>query len=143
MKLAHILQTLDHLRKAAAAEARTIALSSALNGARYHSDRLKTGGRLVPAPADILADNLPITAREIGRDARAAADEGATFFHVHARNPATGRHSADARDYSACVSEIRREVPGALISGSTGREGEVGEKIESRMEDLALIGRDD
>src|SRR4051794_33554393 len=143
MKLRKIFDAIDKLQTMAQKEASTIALSTALTGVRFHPDRLKSlDGRPQEVPNGHLAENMPITAFEIGRDARAAADEGSTFFHIHARNPATGRQSASPTDYAAAVREIKRQVPGALVSGPTSRKEEAGAAIDQRMSELYLIDKE-
>ncbi|MCL5776257.1 3-keto-5-aminohexanoate cleavage protein [Limibaculum sp. FT325] len=62
---------------------------------------------------------LPITADEIARSAIDAAHAGATILHLHARNPANGRPSADPDDYMAFLPRIAAETD-AIINITTG-----------------------
>ncbi|MFM9940720.1 MAG: 3-keto-5-aminohexanoate cleavage protein [Hyphomicrobiaceae bacterium] len=51
--------------------------------------------------------HVPWTAAEIGRDARAIREAGASVIHFHARgNDGSPAHKPD--DYAACIREIRR-----------------------------------
>lgn len=50
--------------------------------------------------------NIPWTPKELGRDARAIRDAGASVMHFHARNE-DGSPAHRPEDYAACIREIR------------------------------------
>lgn len=51
--------------------------------------------------------NIPFSPREIGEDAAACREAGASIVHYHARDPETGAPSADAVLYADAAREIR------------------------------------
>lgn len=57
---------------------------------------------------------LPITPREIAREAEACADAGASVIHLHVRDDA-GAHSLDAQRYRAAIDAIRSAVRDRLL----------------------------
>ena len=58
---------------------------------------------------------VPYTADEIAAEARRCADEGATVFHVHARE-VDGGWTADPVRYAEVVSRLHSEIPDGLVS---------------------------
>src|SRR5205823_5211936 len=56
---------------------------------------------------------VPYTAAELAAEARRCADEGAAFFHVHAR-AADGGWTADAARYGEVVRGLCKAVPEGL-----------------------------
>ncbi len=66
------------------------------------------------------ADNpaLPLHPQEVADDARRCADEGATVFHLHARD-ARGNPLYGKAAYSWYVGAVREAVPGAVVCCST------------------------
>ncbi|GEM_PF-3521561 len=118
-----------------------IVLSTAFTGVRFHPDRLKDAdGDPARVPSGHLAKHMPITPREVARDAFAAYKEGSRFFHLHARNPKTARQSANPADYEACIDAIRDELwnQRVYISGPTSRKEDVDTAIKARMEELEM-----
>lgn len=74
-----------------------------------------TGAIHVPAQTP----HLPCTPDEIAEQAIAAADAGAAILHLHARDPETGRPSADPEVYAQFLPRIR-EATDAVINITTG-----------------------
>jgi uncharacterized protein (DUF849 family) len=66
-----------------------------------------------------LSPYLPVTADEIAAEAIAAARAGAAILHLHARDPATGRPSADPAHWMAFLPQIRAATD-AIINMTTG-----------------------
>jgi uncharacterized protein (DUF849 family) len=66
-----------------------------------------------------LSPYLPVTADEIATQAIAAAEAGAAILHLHARDPATGRPSADPAHWMAFLPRIRAATD-AVINMTTG-----------------------
>jgi len=62
---------------------------------------------------------LPLTADEIARDSIAAARAGAAIIHLHARDPANGRPSADPEHFRAFLPRIKSGCD-AVLNISTG-----------------------
>jgi uncharacterized protein (DUF849 family) len=62
---------------------------------------------------------LPVTPREIAEQAIAAAEAGASILHLHARNPADGRPSADPAIFMEFLPVIK-QASDAVINISTG-----------------------
>ena len=106
------------------------------------------GGR--PAPCVITAaivgaettreqnPHLPITAEEIGEEARRCAAAGASVIHLHVRDD-EGRPSQDAARFRAAIAAIRARTD-VIIQASTG--GAVGMSIDERCGALTLAGAD-
>lgn len=57
---------------------------------------------------------LPMTAEELGREAAACADAGASVIHLHVRNE-EGSHSLDVDRYSAAMRCVREATLGRLL----------------------------
>jgi len=72
---------------------------------------------------------LPVTPEEIAADARRCADQGASIFHVHARDK-EGRPTMDYQPVQEAVDGVREAVPGAIVCVSC-----------SGRHDYELIGR--
>ena len=66
-----------------------------------------------------MSPNLPLTAGEIANDSIEAAKAGAAIIHLHARDPADGRPSADPEHFRAFLPRIKAECD-AVLNISTG-----------------------
>lgn len=66
-----------------------------------------------------MSPHLPVTPGDIAAQAIAAAEAGASVLHLHARDPADGRPSADPSHFAAFLPEIARATD-AVINISTG-----------------------
>ena len=66
-----------------------------------------------------MSPHLPVTADEIARDSIEAARAGAAIIHLHARDPATGKPSADPDHFRAFLPRIKSECD-AVLNISTG-----------------------
>ena len=73
---------------------------------------------------------LPLTPEEIAGEAIAAAAEGAAVLHLHARDPADGRPSADPALFMQFLPKIRAAT-GAIVNITTG--GGPGMSLEQRL----------
>ena len=62
---------------------------------------------------------LPVTAEEIASSAIGAAEAGAAILHLHARDPETGRPSADPAHWMAFLPQIARGCD-AVVNMTTG-----------------------
>ncbi|MGM0585768.1 MAG: 3-keto-5-aminohexanoate cleavage protein, partial [Pseudomonadota bacterium] len=62
---------------------------------------------------------LPVTAEEIGGQAVEAAEAGAAILHLHARDPETGRPSADPEHFMGFLPRIGAECD-AVVNLTTG-----------------------
>jgi len=72
---------------------------------------------------------LPITPDQLAEEARRAREAGATVVHVHARDPQTGRPSAESRVFGEILSKIKSQCD-AIICTTTG--GGFGMTVEER-----------
>src|SRR5262245_3638801 len=98
-----------------------VVIEAALNGNRDRSEN----------PAN------PYTADELAAEARRCADEGATVFHIHARE-ADGGWTADPARYGEVVRGLHEAVPEGLVSITSVRpDGVSVEAILSLLENLA------
>ncbi|MGI3210420.1 3-keto-5-aminohexanoate cleavage protein [Roseovarius tibetensis] len=66
-----------------------------------------------------MSPHLPITADEISRAGIEAAEAGAAILHLHARDPETGRPSADPAHFRAFLPRLRQGCD-AVLNLSTG-----------------------
>jgi uncharacterized protein (DUF849 family) len=66
-----------------------------------------------------MSPHLPVTADEIARDSIEAARAGAAIIHLHARDPASGRPSADPEHFRAFLPRIKSGCD-AVLNISTG-----------------------
>ena len=66
---------------------------------------------------------LPITPAEIAVAAIDAGKAGAAVAHIHARDPATGKGSTDARLFAEIVDRIRQSGSSIIVNLSTGEGG--------------------
>lgn len=66
-----------------------------------------------------MSPHLPVTPDAIAEQALGAAKAGASILHLHARDPATGRPSADPAHWSAFLPQIRAGCD-AVINMTTG-----------------------
>jgi uncharacterized protein (DUF849 family) len=62
---------------------------------------------------------LPVTADEIASQALEAAEAGAAILHLHARDPGTGRPSAEAAHFMAFLPRLKQATD-AVLNISTG-----------------------
>ncbi len=81
---------------------------------------------------------LPISAEEIGEQAKKCREAGAAMVHLHVRN-ADGSPSQSPELFRAAIREIRRRTD-VLIQTSTG--GAVGMEVDERCGPLTLTGAD-
>src|SRR5581483_1550865 len=79
---------------------------------------------------------LPITADEIGEEARRCREAGAAMVHLHVRE-ADGAPSQSAALFAAAIAAIRSRCD-ILIQVSTG--GAVGMSVDERCQPLTLRG---
>jgi uncharacterized protein (DUF849 family) len=89
-----------------------------------------TGGMTVPGQSSA----IPVTVEEIVDSAVAAHEAGAAIVHVHVRDPATGRPSAELGLFEEVIAGIRDRC-GAIVQPTTG--GGVGMTIDERARVLA------
>ena len=75
--------------------------------------------------------HLPLTPRQIIDESLAAVEAGASILHLHARDPADGRPTADPRVFEQFIPEIHARCP-AIINITTG--GGPGMTLEERLE---------
>jgi len=73
---------------------------------------------------------LPITPDQLAEEARRAREAGAAIVHVHARDPQTGRPSADSNVFGEILSKIKCKCD-AVICTTTG--GGFGMTVEERV----------
>jgi uncharacterized protein (DUF849 family) len=66
-----------------------------------------------------MSPHLPVTADEMVDQAVAAAEAGASVLHLHARDPLTGRPSAEVEHFMSFLPRIRQQSE-AVINISTG-----------------------
>ncbi len=66
-----------------------------------------------------MSPHLPVTPAEIAEQAIAAAEAGASILHLHARNPADGRPTADPAVFMQFLPRIK-QASDAVINISTG-----------------------
>jgi len=78
---------------------------------------------------------VPYTVEEIGREALAAYEAGASIIHLHVRED-DGTPTQCKDRYAECIKEIKRLCPDVIIQPSTG--GAVGMSNEERMQPLEL-----
>jgi uncharacterized protein (DUF849 family) len=78
-----------------------------------------------------MSPHLPVTADQITEQAVAAAEAGAAILHLHARDPANGRPSAQADHYMAFLPRIQRATD-AVLNITTG--GSAVMTLEDRLE---------
>jgi 3-keto-5-aminohexanoate cleavage enzyme len=101
----------------------TVVIEAALNG---NCDRAEN-------PA------VPYTVDEIAAEARRCADEGATVFHVHARE-VDGGWTADPLRYAEVVRRLHDDVPDGLVSITSLRPA--GVPVDTILDLLAFLARD-
>lgn len=66
-----------------------------------------------------MSPHLPVTAEQIAREAIEAAEAGAAILHLHARDPADGRPSADPAHWAAFLPRIKAGCD-AVVNMTTG-----------------------
>jgi uncharacterized protein (DUF849 family) len=66
-----------------------------------------------------MSPHLPVTADEIAQAGIGAAEAGAAILHLHARDPATGRPSADPDHFRAFLPRLKQGCD-AVLNLSTG-----------------------
>jgi 3-keto-5-aminohexanoate cleavage enzyme len=79
---------------------------------------------------------LPITAEEIGEEARRCREAGAAMVHLHVREP-DGQPSQRKELFAEAIAEVRRRCD-ILVQVSTG--GAVGMSVDERCGALELTG---
>ena len=77
-----------------------------------------------------MSQYLPVTPDQIAADSIAAAEAGASILHLHARNPADGRPSADPAVFMQFLPRIKQATD-AVINISTGGSSLM--KLEERL----------
>lgn len=77
-----------------------------------------------------MSPHLPITPEQIADEAVAAAEAGASIVHLHARDPADGRPTADPAAFMAFLPRIKQRS-GVVVNLTTG--GGPGMTIEDRL----------
>jgi len=80
--------------------------------------------------------NVPYTVEEIGREAEAAYNAGASIIHLHVRYD-DGTPTQDKERFRECMEEIRRRCPDVIIQPSTG--GAVGMTDAERLQPVELL----
>ena len=66
-----------------------------------------------------MSSYLPITPQQIADQAIAAAEAGASILHLHARDPETGRPTADINTFREFLPRIK-QATGAVLNLTTG-----------------------
>lgn len=77
-----------------------------------------------------MSPHLPVTPEQIASSAIGAAEAGASVLHLHARDPETGRPSADIDVFRQFLSPIRQATD-AVINITTGGSSQM--SIEERL----------
>ena len=85
-----------------------------------------TGGIHTPS----MSPHLPITPQQIASEAIAASEAGASIIHLHARDPETGRPTADPDVFMEFLPIIKQNSD-AVINISTG--GGLGMSLDERL----------
>jgi len=85
-----------------------------------------TGGIHTPS----MSPYLPVTPQQIAADAIAASDAGASIIHLHARDPETGKPTADPDVFMQFLPVIKQSSE-AVINISTG--GGLGMTLDQRL----------
>ncbi|GFN36868.1 3-keto-5-aminohexanoate cleavage enzyme [Tepidimicrobium xylanilyticum] len=80
--------------------------------------------------------NVPYTVEEIGREAEAAYNAGASIIHLHVRYD-DGTPTQDKERFRVCIEEIKRRCPDVIIQPSTG--GAVGMSNDERLQPIELL----
>jgi len=78
-----------------------------------------TGGGFTPT----MSPHLPITPDEIAAASVAAAEAGAAMLHLHARDPGTGRPSADLALFFQFIPHIKARTDAVIIINTGGVQG--------------------
>jgi len=78
---------------------------------------------------------VPYTIEEIGREAKAAYDAGASIIHLHVRTDEGAPTQCEQR-FAAAIAEIKRLCPDVIIQPSTG--GAVGMSNDDRLQPVNL-----
>ena len=89
-----------------------------------------TGGMTVPGQSEA----IPVTVEEIVDSAVAAHEAGAAIVHVHVRDPASGKPSAELELFEEVIAGIRERC-NAIVQPTTG--GGVGMTIDERARVLS------
>jgi len=89
-----------------------------------------TGGMTVPGQSEA----IPVTVEEIVDSAVAAPEAGAAIVHVHVRDPASGKPSAELGLFEEVIAGIRERC-NAIVQPTTG--GGVGMTIDERARVLS------
>lgn len=84
-------------------------------------------------------ENLPITPQEVGEDALRCYNQGASIFHIHARDR-MGNSTYLASRFRLYIDEIRKRVPDAVICASCS--GRHHQEFNERSQVLLLSGVD-
>ncbi|MHA1931870.1 MAG: 3-keto-5-aminohexanoate cleavage protein, partial [Promethearchaeota archaeon] len=77
--------------------------------------------------------NVPYTVEEIGKEAEAAYNAGASIIHLHVRED-DGVPTQDIKRFRVCIEEIKKRCPDVIIQPSTG--GAIGMTNEERLQPI-------
>jgi len=77
-----------------------------------------------------MSEHLPITPEQIIKESLAAAEEGASILHLHARRPSDGKPTADPKVFGQFLPEIRKST-NAVINITSG--GSTSMTLEERL----------
>ena len=80
------------------------------------------------APTPTMSDYLPLTPEQIVDDAVRAYEAGAAIAHIHARNPKTGKPTADLNVFREILTNIKSRC-NMVICITTGGAGTIEERI--------------
>jgi 3-keto-5-aminohexanoate cleavage enzyme len=88
--------------------------------------------------------NHPIQPEEIREQARSAVEAGATYLHMHVRDPETGINTIDADLYHEVLDPILEDHPDIVIDGTTipfqeGDWDEIMQLYEDELFDLSPV----
>lgn len=87
-------------------------------------------------PTKQMTPHVPITPKEIAKDAKKVYDLGVSCIHVHARNPETGAPTSDIKVFREIFERILDKCPDAILCATTS--GRVQPQVEHRCEVLKL-----
>ncbi len=80
-------------------------------------------------------NNVPYTVDEIGREAEAAYNAGASIIHLHVRED-DGTPTQNKERFRKCIEEVKKRCPDVIIQPSTG--GAIGMTNEDRLQPIYL-----
>ena len=80
-----------------------------------------------------MSPHLPITPNEIAQEAIAAGEAGAAILHLHARDPETGKPTADPKIFDAFLPRIKQATD-SVVNITSGHY--FGATMEERLESV-------